>query len=71
MLIYCNLIKRVFKYMYIDSIYVLFVNIYVYILKNLRFISLFLNMVCCLYCVCSICILNFFYRFYMDDYFYI
>lgn len=72
MLIYCNLINRVFKYMCIDSMYFLFVNIY-FENKNFRFISLFLNMVCCLYCVCSIyvCILNFFYRFYMDDYFYI
>lgn len=70
MLTYCNLTKRVPKYMYIDSIHVLPVNTHVYILKNLRFISLLLNMVCCLYCACSICILNFFHRFYMDDYLY-
>lgn len=69
MLTYCNLTKRVPKYMYIDSMHVLPVNIY-FKNKNFRFISLLLNMVCCLYCACSICILNFFHRFYMDDYFY-
>lgn len=57
MLTYCNLTNRVPKYMCIDSMHFLPVNIY-FKNKNFRFISLLLNMVCCLYCVCSICILN-------------